>query len=142
MLTTHFKRPQTPERYRSGPTGPYLDSFTDWLERQGYSSPRIRQLIYGVRQFSRWAQQTDTCLEDLHEKALESFEQYLQNQQRLYYPSGDRSYLFVGARHFVTFLQSTHRVPSLNSTPPPSSMPPLLVEGIVKLLRLRPSSGA
>ena len=42
--------------------------------------------------------------------ALASFGQHLQSRQRLRHPSGNHSYLFVGACHFVTFLASTHRV--------------------------------
>ncbi len=128
MLTTYLKRQQTLERYRSGPAGQHLGGFTGWLEDQGYQPHRIRRLLRGVRQFSDWAQRAGARLEELNENALESFGQHLQSQQRLRHPSGNHSYLFVGARHFVTFLESTHRVAPFASTQPTTSLPPLLVE--------------
>jgi hypothetical protein len=35
MLAVYLQKPLTLERYRSGPAGPYLDQFTDWLEARG-----------------------------------------------------------------------------------------------------------
>lgn len=128
MLTTYLKKQQTLERYRSGPAGPHLGGFSGWLEDQGYRARRIRLLLRGVHHFSRWAQQEGARLEDLNETTLESFGHYLQSQQRLRQPSGNYSHLFVGARHFVTFLAITHRVEPPASTHPDSSLPPLLVE--------------
>jgi integrase/recombinase XerD len=128
MLSTYLKRQQTLERYGSGPAGPHLDGFTDWLEHQGYQPPRIQRLLRGVHQFSCWAQQSGVRLDGLTKDALASFGQHLQSRQRLRHPSGNHSYLFIGACHFVTFLASTHRVASSATTPPPSSLPPLLVE--------------
>ena len=128
MLTTYLKRQRTLERYRSGPAGPHLGGFTGWLEDQGYQSHRIRLLLRGVHHFSRWAQQEGAHLEELNEQTLESFGQHLQSQQRLRLPSGNHSHLFVGARRFVTFLESTHRVTPVGSTQLTSSLSPLLVE--------------
>src|SRR4029450_1213844 len=63
-----------------------------------------------------------------NKKPLESFEQHLQSQQRSRHPRGNHRDLFVGARHFVTFLKAIHRVVPLASTHAVSSLPPLLVE--------------
>src|SRR5215472_7239575 len=128
MLSTYLKRQPTLERYGSGPAGPHLDGFTDWLEHQGYQPHRIQRLLRGVHQFSCWAQQSGVRLDGLTKDALASFGQHLQSQQRLRHPSGNHSYLFIGACHFVTFLASTHRVASSATTSPISSLPPLLVE--------------
>jgi integrase/recombinase XerD len=128
MLSTYLKRQPTLERYGSGPAGPHLDGFTDWLEHQGYQPHRIQRLLRGAHQFSCWAQQAGVRLEGLNKDALASFGQHLQSRQRLRHPSGNHSYLFVGACHCVTFLASTHRVAPSAKTPPTSSLPPLLVE--------------
>jgi site-specific recombinase XerD len=128
MLTTYLKKQQTLERYRSGPAAPHLEGFAGWLEDQGYQPHRIRLLIRGVHHFSRWARQEAIQFEELNETALESFGHYLQSQQRLRQPSGNYSPLFVGARHFVTFLVSTDRVASSVSAQPTSCLPAILVE--------------
>ncbi len=98
MLSTYLKRQQTLERYYSGPAGPHLDGFTDWLEHQGYQPHRIQRLLRGVHQFSCWAQPSGVRLEGLNKDALASFGQHLQSRQRLRHPSGNHSYLFVGAQ--------------------------------------------
>jgi len=128
MLSTYLKRQPTLERYGSGPAGPHLDGFTDWLEHQGYQPHRLQRLLRGAHQFSCWAQPSGVRLEGLNKDALVSFGQHLQSRQRLLHPSGNHSYLFVGACHFVTFLESTHRVAPSAKTPPTSPLPPLLVE--------------
>jgi len=75
MLTTYLTRPQTRERYRSGPAGPYLDGYLDWLEQRGYHPPRIRRLLRGVQQFSLWVQHGTPSAQTLDTTALASFRQ-------------------------------------------------------------------
>jgi len=128
MLATYLKTPLTLERYRFGPAGPHLDRFTDWLEVRGYQPDRIQHLLRGVHCFSRWAHSARLPLQALDATALEAFRHYLHSQQRLHYPSGNYSHLFMGARHFVTFLASTGQSTSLASIPPVSSDPQLFVE--------------
>src|SRR5262249_19724686 len=99
MLSTYLKRQQTLERYGSGPADPYLDGFTDWLEHQGYQPHRIQRLLRGVHQFSCWAHQSGVRLDGLTKDALASSGQHLQSRQRLRHPSGNHSYLFLGACH-------------------------------------------
>jgi site-specific recombinase XerD len=62
-------------------------------------------LIRGVKRFSHWAQAAGLTLQELDANALEAFGQHLRGLQRLRYPSGRYSHLFVGARHFVRFLE-------------------------------------
>src|SRR2546428_7466292 len=62
-------------------------------------------LIRGVKRFSCWAQATGLTLQELDAGALEALGQPLRGLQRLHYPSGRLSHLFVGARHFVHFLE-------------------------------------
>jgi len=128
MLATYLKTPLTLERYRFGPAGPHLDRFTDWLEVRGYQPDRIQHLLRGVHCFSRWAHSARLPLQALDATALEAFRHYLHSQQRLHYPSGNYSHLFMGARHFFTFLASTGQSTSLASIPPASSDPQLFVE--------------
>jgi site-specific recombinase XerD len=128
MLATYLKRPLTLERYRSGPAGPHLDWFTDWLEERGYQPRHIHYLLQGLQHFSLWAQEAGLTSQELDAKALEAFRQELQRQQRLRYPCGSYSNLFAGARHLVTFLEVTGQLAPLESCPSASSEPQLLVE--------------
>src|SRR5215468_1643622 len=105
MLRTYVKTPSALAHYRSGPAGPHLEAFIGWLEEQGYSPRRILHLIRGVKRFSRWAQDMSVAVSELDAHALASFGQHLHDRQRLRHPSGRYSHLFVGARHFVRFLE-------------------------------------
>ena len=106
MLNTYVKRPLTRERYRSRPAGPHLDAFILWLEQRGYQPRRILRLIRGVHRFSQWAQENGLGVEELDVKALEQFHNHLQGRQPLRYPCGSSRPVILGARHFVTFLET------------------------------------
>src|SRR5262249_12974803 len=111
MLTTYLKTPPTLERYRSGSAGPHLETFVSWLEAQGYPPRRIFHLLRGVHRFSCWAHYAGYPLQRLDTCALEAYGHALHELQRLRYPSGRLSHLFVAARHFVSFLVITGMVP-------------------------------
>jgi integrase/recombinase XerD len=128
MLTTYLKTPLTLERYRVGPAGPHLNQFTEWLEARGYQPDRILHLLRGVHRFSCWAHNARLPVECLGGEAIEAFRHHLHTEQRLHYPSGNYSHLFMGARHFVTFLAATGHLTSPALIPPASCEPQLLVE--------------
>lgn len=111
MLATYFKKLQTQERYRSGPAGPYFDEFIAWLEARGHQPRPIRRLLRGAHRFSLWTQIGRGASWELDAQALEAFRRALQTQQRLRYPNGNYSDLFLGARHFVTFLEASGHLP-------------------------------
>lgn len=104
MLTTYLKTPQALQQYRATPAGPHLDAFLRWLETRGYPPRRIPHLLRGVHRFAQWAHDTGVRLQEVEGCTLEAYAQHLSSLQRLRYPSGRFSHLFVGARHFVTFL--------------------------------------
>jgi integrase/recombinase XerD len=127
MLTTYLKDPLTLERYRSEPAGPHLDAFLRWLEQRGYQPRRIHPLLRGVHRFSRWAHSTGlTLLQALDDTALLAFRRHLHDCRRLYYPSGRLSHLFVGARHFVTFLAAVALIAPVAVVSPQPPEPALL----------------
>jgi len=126
MLATYVKTPAALEHYRSGPAGPHLDAFTVALEARGYPPRRMLHLIRGVKRFSCWAQATGLPLQELDADALEAFGQHLRGLQRLHYPSGRLSHLFVGARHFVHFLERSGLVAPAAPGPAQHPAPELL----------------
>ena len=127
MLTTYLKTPLTLARYRIGPAGPHLDRFTEWLEARGYQPDRVLHLLRGVHRFSCWAHRAGLPVQGLGAEAIEAFRHHLHTAQRLHYPSGNYSHLFMGARHFVAFLAATGQLTAPALIPTGSSEPPLLV---------------
>ena len=126
MLTTYVRTPLALEQYRSGPAGPHLDTFIRWLEERGYQRRRIPHLMRGVKCFSFWAQEAGLPLETLDAQALQAFGHHLQDIQRLRYACGRYSHLFVGARYFVSFLETAGLVAPAVSVIPPPPAPELL----------------
>jgi site-specific recombinase XerD len=127
MLTTYLKTPRALEQYRATPAGPHLDAFLHWLETRGYPPRRIPHLLRGVHRFAQWAHDTEVRLQDVDADTLEAYAQHLASFQRLRYPSGHLSHLFVGARHFVTFLATTGVVVAAPAGRPRPRDPDLLV---------------
>ena len=124
MLTTYFKHPFTLRKLRSDPAGPYLDDFASQLTQVGYCRDRIRDYLRGAGRFSTWAQSDGLAADALDSQALAQFRRFLDSQDRLRYRRGEYSDTFVGARHFVGFLQARGVVP----TPAPAVEPELLTE--------------
>ena len=120
MLTTYFKTPRTLEHSHAGLAGSHLDACAGWLEAQRYRSRRLRHLLRGAHRFSCWAHSTGFSMHALDVQALEVYGHHLQGLQRLRYPSGRYSHLFVGARHLVRFLETAGVVaPAASILPPP-----------------------
>jgi integrase/recombinase XerD len=142
MLTTYLKKPRTQERYRSGPAGPHCEAFIAWLEARGYHPRHIRRLLRGGYRFSCWAEHEEGAPRALDTQALEAFRRELQTQQRLRYPSGSYSDLFMGARHFVTFLEARGQLAPPTAQPAASPEPPLFVEFRVWMQTHRGASAA
>jgi site-specific recombinase XerD len=124
MLTTYFKHPFTLRKLRSDPAGPYLDDFASQLTQAGYCRDRIRAYLRGAGRFSTWAQSDGLAADALDSQALAQFRQFLDSKDRLRYRRGGYNDTFVGARHFVGFLQARGVVP----TPAPAVEPELLTE--------------
>lgn len=126
MLNAYLKRPLTQERYRSSLAGPHLDAFIFWLEQRGYQPRRILRLMRGAHRFSQWAQDSGLGLEKLDAKALEQFRDHLQGRQTLRYPGGSYRPVIMGARHFVTCLETLGLVSPTTVVFPPPPEPELL----------------
>ena len=106
MLAAYLSTSQALERYRCGPAGPYLDEFVEWLEKRGYRARTIRRYLLSAHRFSRWMQNTDGCLQEGDEPALESFGVYLHQQYGLKSSSPHLAQTCIGARRFMAFLDS------------------------------------
>ena len=122
MLTTYFKHPFTLRKLLSGPAGPYLDDFASQLTQAGYCRDKIKAHLRGAGRFSAWAARPGLTIDMLDSRALAQFGRCLDSQGRLRHRRGEYSNTFLGARHFVGFLQARGVVP----TPAPAVDPELL----------------
>ena len=120
MLTNYFEHPFTLNRLRSGVAGPHLDDFTFQLTGQGYSRDVIRRYLRAVGNLSAWAQASGLTIHDLNTEAFGHFRHELELKGRLRYPSGHYNNTLVGAKCFVTFLQTTGTVSALEGNTPPA----------------------
>ena len=105
MLKTYFKRERTRTTYAAGPAGPYLDEFSQWLEKRGFTTRTIRQCLFGATQFTTWAEAAGIAVQRLDATRLEAFRGYLAQHGQLRYASGNPTPRCMGAHHFCTFLQ-------------------------------------
>lgn len=77
MLTTYFTRERTRATDAAGPTGPYLDGFSQWLEKRGFTARTIRRCLFGATQFATWADAAGIPIPCLDAASLEAFHGYL-----------------------------------------------------------------
>lgn len=117
MLTTYFKRPTKHTAYYSGPAGPYLDEFSDWLAQRGYQHKTVRHRLHGAVQFGSWVQATGGNLQSLSADALEAYRHHLSACGQLHIPAGPLSVNWLGAQLFFEFLHAQQRVAPATAAP-------------------------
>lgn len=127
MLHHYFKALSTLKKYQDGPAGSYLERFIGWFEALGYRRRCVRRHIRGADHFVRWAERSELTDQQLDVNALEAFGKHLKKHRLLRYTNGRLSHDFIGARHFVAFLQANGDVvPSVS--PPAPAEPELLID--------------
>ena len=89
MLKTYFKRERTRTTYAIGPAGPYLDAFSQWLEKHGFATRTIRRCLFGAMQFATWAEAAGIAVQALDATSLDAFHGYLAQRGQLRYTSGN-----------------------------------------------------
>lgn len=125
MLTTYLKRQTTLTTYYTSSAGPYLDEFTDWLAQCGFHDEVICQYLPGVSEFAAWVDATYGNLTSFPVNALNHFHDYLATRDRLRYSKGQHSVHWLGAQHFVEFLQSKNKI-VVTEISPKTTQPELL----------------
>jgi site-specific recombinase XerD len=110
MLATYFKRQATRTTYYASSAGPYLDEFTDWLAHCGFREEVIGQYLPGVVEFANWVDAAYGNLVSCPDDVVSRFCDNLAKRGRLRYSSGQHSISYLGARHFVEFLQIQHKI--------------------------------
>lgn len=128
MLKTYFRRERTCIWYYTGVAGPYLDAFVQWFEEEGYHGQTIRRRVRGAAQFATWAKASGWTVPELDTTVLSTFGRYLAQGGQLRNLHGDYTVRFLGARHFLTFLQARGIVPTSTDISPRLPQPALLSE--------------
>ena len=128
MLKTYFKRERTRATYATGPAGPYLDEFSQWLEKRGFAPLTIRRSLFGANQFTTWAQTAGIAVQNLDAASLDEFCSHLAKHGQLRYASGNSTPHCMGAHHFLSFLNAQGLVSTPVLTTPSAAQSPLLNE--------------
>lgn len=128
MLKTYFKHERTLIRYYTGPAGPYLDTFVQWFEENGYQAQTIRRRIRGAVRFAIWAEASGRVVAQLDAAVLSAFGHHLAQQGQLRDKHGGYTVSFLGARYFLGFLQAQGIVPTSAEVSPRLPQPLLLSE--------------
>ena len=119
MLKTYFKCDRTCEAYYQGAAGPYLDDFATWLTERGYRHQTVRRRIIGGARYAEWGQKKGCSIAELGVTALNAFGHSLARQGQLRDVSGNYRQCFLGARHFLHFLQAREIVTRVEDEPTP-----------------------
>lgn len=107
MLNQYIKDPTRQERLRSGPLGPYLDSFAELDVGLGYAFTTRRQQFRYLAEFSRWLVKKQLLVTDLDEETVDEFLNGRRQQGR----SGKDPSSAI--RRFIGHLRSEDVIPAL-----------------------------
>jgi len=118
MLTDFIDAPHVLSRLQSGLSGEYLDEFTIWLKKRGYSRTSIRLFIWGIEPFIDWATSNNLPIQALNTTALEAYRMHSENSGTLHHTRGKVKASFLGARNFVNFLIQSGVVEAVNEQEP------------------------
>jgi site-specific recombinase XerD len=126
MLKTYVTRERTRTTYAAGPAGPYLNDFSHWLEKRGFTTRTIRRCLFGATQFAAWAEAVGIAVHSLDATILDAFRGDLAKHGQLRYASGNPTARCMGAHHFLIFL-SAQGIVSASAVAVPSAAPPILL---------------
>lgn len=130
MLNQYFKNASTITKYEYGPVGLYINRFIKWLEERGNHRCSTRRHLRGADHFCRWAESAELAYGQLDTNALKVFGEHLKKRHLLKYANGRLNHNFIGAQHFVAFLQAIGDViPPVSSELTPSEPELLIVFG-------------
>ena len=124
MLKTYFKCERTCARYYKSFAGPHLDAFVEWLAGRGHRHQTVRRRICGAARFADWGHAKGWAISQLNTAALNAFGRSLARQDRLRDSGGNFRVCFLGARHFLHFLQA-HGITTTCETASVSNSPAL-----------------
>jgi hypothetical protein len=124
MLEGFISRPEVREQLRSGPAGPYLESFAEYLARLRYREVTFRNRLYAAWHFTSWAENVGVVVTALDELALESFQRHLSSCHCVAPYGGRWNKDRDGSRLFLRYLSRCGIVSEQENDAP--GLPPLV----------------
>jgi hypothetical protein len=98
MLETYFVAPKTLRRLRTGPSGPYIDGFSDSLEQDGFSYASAIRYLRAAVHLGHFLQQHGGTLADINSLTANAFFRHFATCRCPYSNGGKRNHhTFFGA---------------------------------------------
>jgi len=104
MLTSYVTSPVTLARLKATSCWPHLDSYTDWLNEQGYSSSLIQLYLFGVIPLGDWLASNKLMPVDFSYKTLERFRRHRSGINQWRHNNGKIKAAYRGAQRFHEYL--------------------------------------
>lgn len=124
-MKIYFKAAYAVARTRPGPTGPFLDGFTDSLRAAGYADRTACGHLRAAAHLGVWMQAEDVALAAVDDRALDAFTAHLSGCTCVRSNRGVYRDARAGARVFLAHLRDLGVVPL---APPPGDRLPAVVE--------------
>lgn len=131
MLEKIINDPLRVKTLRSGPSGPLLEGFAEYLCRTGYSEMTARSYIRAAERLIYWSDGESISVSILTEKLLDPFDNYL--DQYLRYSHSHRLTLLSGARLFLKHLRRVGVI--LSTIAEPTAQDPALLTSFCQWMR-------
>src|SRR5215471_816601 len=128
MLETHLKSPVTQHRLRSGPATQHIDTFADWLHRQGYRPVTIDTTLRSLAGWTDWMRIAGLSIRDVL-AGFDACAAELAIQPGARYCRGPNRNSLASTALFIRFLrEQSLLLPKLLPKASPTDLWPLLEE--------------
>ena len=107
MLEFYFDNPMTMNRFRSGPSGQFIDSFSGCLKNAGYSWWTARVFLRAADHIGRYAEAQGGDISDLEWSTLTGFQDHFPTCSCTESSRSKTVDVVRGARHFINHLRET-----------------------------------
>lgn len=124
-METYFRAAYAVARSRPGPTGPFLDGFTDSLRTRGYADRTTCGHVRAAAHLGLWMEAEDVVLAALDDRTLNAFTAHLSACTCVRANRGVYRDARAGARLFLSYLREQIVVPL---APPPDDRLSAVVE--------------
>ncbi len=114
VLEIYFETPYTLNRLRSGPSGPYVDGFSQRLSDVGYGWHTSRRHLRAASHLGRFVELEETDIGHVDNNVVDAFHAHLPRCECPQANGGTTMDVVWGARAFVEYLRSIGVVTSIN----------------------------
>lgn len=112
MFERIFRRHCVAVRLRSGPFGPHLEEFAEFLNDRGHARETIRLYLWAAEEFVRWLASRKLALDVIDEQLIDSFlQEETAKEPRRSTSKKPRKNVRASLRHFLQMLRDRGHVP-------------------------------